>query len=150
MESSSHPSKAGEVLIRQAEPDDFPRLIELNSKAFPLLGEENVVWSVRQLSNHLKVFPAGQLVALIDGRIVGGGRLAGYAAMAAELTPEEYVQKVKDGELRDNVLSFQLREGFVVRGILRNYITDPVSLNHATLIEWLNPDYVETEASSKV
>lgn len=30
-----------------------------------------MVWSVRQLHNHLKVFPAGQLVAVIDGRIVG-------------------------------------------------------------------------------
>lgn len=70
--------------------------------------------------------------------------------MAAELTPEEYVQKVKDGEIRDTVLSFQLREGFVACRILRNYITDPVSLNHASLIEWLNPDYVETESSSKV
>ena len=40
---------------------------------------------------------------------------AGYAEKAAELTPEEYVQMVKDGEIRDNVLSFQLREGFVVR-----------------------------------
>jgi predicted amidohydrolase/predicted N-acetyltransferase YhbS len=226
MEPSTYQSKAGDVLIRQAEPEDFPRLIELNNRAFPLLSEENVVWSVRQLHNHLKVFPAGQLVAVIDGRIVGavasliikadrdpyrqhtyagitdggyfhnhdpsgdtlygadvyvdpdeqgkgigaalyearrvlckrlnlrrilaGGRLAGYAAMAAELTPEEYVQKVKDGEIRDHVLSFQLREGFVARGILRNYITDPVSLNHASLIEWLNPDYVETEPSSKV
>lgn len=226
MEPSIYQTNAGEVLVRRVEAEDFPRLIELNSKAFPLLGEENVVWSVRQLSNHLKVFPAGQLVAVIDGQIVGavaslivqtgrdpyrphtyggitdggyfhnhdqagdtlygadvyvdpdyqsrgigkalyearrqlckqlnlrrilaGGRLAGYSLKAADLTPEEYVQMVKDGELTDDVLNFQLRQGFVVRTILRNYITDPVSLNHATLIEWLNPDYVETEASSKV
>lgn len=226
MQSERYMTKAGEIVIRRAEEDDFAEMIALNSKAFPLLGEENVVWSIRQLTNHLKLFPAGQLVALLDGRIVGavasliipterdpyrphtyagitdggyfhnhdptgdtlygadvyvdpylqgqgigavlyearrvlckrlnlrrilaGGRMAGYAAKAEELTPEEYVQKVKDGELNDSVLSFQMREGFIVRAILRNYITDPVSKNHATLIEWLNPEHVETEASSKV
>ena len=219
-------SKSGDVLIRQVEPEDIPTLIKLNKEAFPLMAEENVVWSERQLRNHLKLFPAGQLVALVDGRIVGavasliidtgrdpyrthtyagitdggyfhnhdpngdslygadvyvdpdcqgkgiggalyearrrlcrslnlrriiaGGRLSGYSEKQAELTPEEYVQKVKDGELRDNVLSFQLKQGFVVRGILRNYITDPMSGNYASLIEWLNPEYVETETSSKV
>lgn len=61
MKSSTHESKAGEILIRQVEPDDFPRLIELNSKAFPLLGEENVVWSVRQLNNHSRCSPPGSL-----------------------------------------------------------------------------------------
>lgn len=71
MESKSYICKAGEVFIRRAEPEDFPALIALNCKAFPLLGEENVVWSVRQLSNHLKLFPAGQIVAVLEGRIVG-------------------------------------------------------------------------------
>jgi len=83
-------------------------------------------------------------------RILAGGRLANYSEHAEELSPEEYVQKVVDGELRDNVLTFQLREGFVARGILRNYIVDPASRNTASLVEWLNPDYVEHAASSKV
>jgi hypothetical protein len=65
MEISTHPSKAGEVLIRQAGPEDFPRLIDLKNWAFPLLSEENAVWSIRQFQNHLKVFPAGQLVAVL-------------------------------------------------------------------------------------
>ncbi len=218
--------KRGDILIRETEAADIPRLIELNAMAFPLMDEENVVWSERQLHAHLKIFPAGQLVALAGGRIVGavssliissgrdpyrphtyagitdggyfhnhdpdgdtlygadvyvdpdcqgtgvgsalyearrrlckqlnlrrilaGGRLAGYDAMAAELTPEEYVQKVKNGQLRDDVLSFQIGHGFVVRGILHNYITDPMSRNNASLIEWLNPDHVDREASSKV
>ena len=59
------------VLIRTAEPEDIPHLIELNKKAFPTMAEENVVWSERQLSNHQKVFPAGQLVAVVDDQIVG-------------------------------------------------------------------------------
>lgn len=226
MQPFTFESHKGPVHIRPIQHEDIPRLIEMNKKAFPLMAEENVVWSERQLKNHLRLFPEGQLAAEIDGRIVGavasliipanrdpyrphtyagitdggyfhnhdssgdtlygadvyvdpdcqgcgvgaalyearrrlckklnlrrilaGGRLASYDALADELTPESYVQKVKEGELRDAVLSFQLREGFTVRGILRNYITDPMSRNNASLIEWLNPDYTPAEPSSKV
>ena len=83
-------------------------------------------------------------------RILAGGRISGYAKHEKELSPEAYIQKVKDGEIHDNVLSFQLKQGFVMRGILRNYIVDPMSHNLASLIEWLNPDYTPKEISSKV
>ncbi len=74
-------------------------------------------------------------------RILGGGRLWRYSEYVDLLTPQEYVAQVKEGEIADPVLGFQLREGFVVRGIMKNYIRDPKSCNHASLIEWLNPDY---------
>jgi predicted amidohydrolase/GNAT superfamily N-acetyltransferase len=74
-------------------------------------------------------------------RIVAGGRIHGYRARASDMTPEQYVRAVEMGEVKDLVLSFQLREGFVVRGILRNYITDPNSRNHATFLEWTNPEH---------
>jgi len=74
-------------------------------------------------------------------RVLAGGRVHGYASYAQSLTPEEYVEAVEAGTIRDSVLGFQLREGFVVRGVLRNYIRDPQSRNVATLIEWTNPDY---------
>ena len=48
MEEFSHPGKVGDILLRRIEPDDIPELIELNKKAFPLMAEENVVWSERQ------------------------------------------------------------------------------------------------------
>jgi len=73
-------------------------------------------------------------------RILSGGRLADYHAHR-ELAPEAYVAAVQAGELHDRVLSFQLREGFAVRGVLFDYLRDPASLNYATLIEWLNPEY---------
>lgn len=84
-------------------------------------------------------------------RILGGGRLWRYSEYASELTPEEYVWGVQDGRIKDPVLGFQLREGFVVRGIMPNYIRDPRSGNHASLIEWLNPDYqVDEQEERKV
>lgn len=74
-------------------------------------------------------------------RILAGGRIWNYSEHADKMSPDEYVRRVEQGELKDLVLSFQLREGFVVRDILHNYLPDPNSLNHASLIEWLNPDY---------
>lgn len=75
-------------------------------------------------------------------RIIAGGRIQGYHQHAATMSAVQYVRAVETGELRDVVLSFQLREGFIVRGMLRNYITDPLSKNHATFIEWSNPDFM--------
>lgn len=74
-------------------------------------------------------------------RILAGGRLWNYDEHAAEMSPEEYAYRVADGEFRDLVLSFQLREGFILRGVMPNYLRDAKSHNHASLIEWLNPDY---------
>ena len=69
-------------------------------------------------------------------RIVAGGRLWGYHEYANRMWPEEYVQRVVDGELHDRVLSSQLRAGYRVRGILAEYLKDPRSHNYATLLEW--------------
>lgn len=74
-------------------------------------------------------------------RILAGGRLWNYSDYKDQFTPEEYAQRVVAGEIRDLVLSFQLREGFVLRGILTNYLRDRRSNNFASLIEWLNPHY---------
>jgi GNAT superfamily N-acetyltransferase len=74
-------------------------------------------------------------------RILAGGRLWNYVEAAGSWSPEEYAERVVRGELRDLVLSFQLREGFVLRGIMPGYLNDPRSMNYASLIEWLNPDY---------
>ena len=198
-------------------PEDISGLVRLNRLCFPRMAEEDEVWTEKQLRNHLRMFPQGQLVAELDGELVGasaslivdmgedpyrehtyagitddstflnhtstgdtlygadvyvhpehrgrqighllyearrdlcrrlnlrrilaGGRLSGYHEWADALSPEDYLRKVEQEEIEDPVLSFQLGEGFVVRGLLENYIRDPLSLNYASLIEWLNPDY---------
>jgi len=73
--------------------------------------------------------------------IVAGGVLPDYPQQRARMSVHEYVEKVVDGELWDSTLSFQLRNGFEVLGMLENYIEDSVSDNWATLIRWENPDY---------
>jgi predicted amidohydrolase/GNAT superfamily N-acetyltransferase len=74
-------------------------------------------------------------------RILAGGRLWNYDEHHDKYSAVEYAQRVAAGEIRDLVLSFQLREGFVLRGVMPNYLRDPRSKNFASLIEWLNPDY---------
>jgi predicted amidohydrolase/GNAT superfamily N-acetyltransferase len=205
------------IKIRQATGKDISKLIELNKLAYPVLANENVVWRAPHLESHQRIFPEGQLVAEIGGKIVGGvsslivdmgrnplrhhtwagitdsgyftnhdpeadtlygadvyvhpdsrgkgvgnalyearrllcrrlnkrrilagGRLWNYEDHAEQMSPHEYAQRVVAGEFRDLVLSFQLREGFQLRGVMPNYLCDPKSHNHASLIEWLNPDH---------
>ncbi len=70
--------------------------------------------------------------------IVAGGMLPGYAAHKSTLSVHDYVQKVVTGELSDPTLSFQLKNGFEVRGFLENYLDDEASDGWATLIVWEN------------
>ncbi|HZM00273.1 MAG TPA: GNAT family N-acetyltransferase [Planctomycetota bacterium] len=75
-------------------------------------------------------------------RIRAGARLRGYHAHAGRLSPEEYLEQVARGELYDPTLTFQLRRGFRVLGLIPGYLRhDPESLGHAACIEWLNPQF---------
>lgn len=78
--------------------------------------------------------------------IVAGGLIPGYAAHKGALSVQAYVDQVVAGVLQDPTLSFQLRNGFRVRGLIENYLEDSASDNWSTLIEWLNPDYQPTKA----
>ncbi len=73
--------------------------------------------------------------------IVAGGLIPGYARFKTEMTVDAYVDQVVAGTLYDPTLSFQLRQGFRVRGLIENYIQDSASDNWSTLIEWVNPEY---------
>src|SRR5450432_1183566 len=213
------------ISIREATRADVPRLVELNRDAYPVLAEDDVVWGERHLISHQRIFPQGQLVAELNGKIVGaaatlvvdlgtnslrhhtwpgvtdsgyftnhspeadtlygadvyvdpkhqgqgvgaalyegrrqlcrrlnkrrilaGGRLWNYHEHASRMSPEEYAERVAAGELKDKVLSFQLREDFSLRGVMPHYLLDPMSHNHASLVEWLNPEYRPPVASDR-
>lgn len=81
-------------------------------------------------------------------RIVAGGRLWGYCDHAERMSAEEYAYQVANGTIRDLVLSFQIREGFQLRGVMPHYLTDKRSHNFASLIEWINPGYKPKKSSS--
>jgi GNAT superfamily N-acetyltransferase len=74
-------------------------------------------------------------------RIIAGGRLFNYCEHAGRMSAQEYAERVVGGELRDPVLSFQLKNDFKFIKILPNYMRDSRSANYASFIEWKNPKY---------
>jgi predicted amidohydrolase/GNAT superfamily N-acetyltransferase len=213
------------VQVRQARRSDIESLVELNRVCYPTMAEDDVVWGRKHLETHQRVFPQGQLVAVVDNRILGacsslvvdlgpdplrnhtwagitdggyfynhnplgdtlygadvyvhpdarghgvghalyearralcrrlnlrrillGGRLWNYDEYADRFSPDEYAARVAAGELRDLVLSFQLREGFELRSVMPHYLRDRRSHNYASLLEWLNPDYRATGKTAR-
>lgn len=205
------------MIIRRITEDDISDIIELQTKSFPIMAKDGVIWQEHHLKSHIKVFPEGQLCAELDGKIiasasglvisltpeykehtwkeatafgmftnhtlegdclygadisthpdsrgqgiatmlydarkdlavklnlrrmVAGGRLFNYCDHAEKMTPQEYAEKVVRDEIKDPVLSFQLKNGFRFVKILPNYMRDARSLNHASFIEWKNTKYV--------
>ncbi len=77
--------------------------------------------------------------------IVFGGRLPGYARRSKQYPDaSEYARAVQSGRLRDPTLGFQLRNGFELLGVLRNYLpSDRESGGNAAHLCWRNPDYAD-------
>ncbi|TAN08482.1 MAG: GNAT family N-acetyltransferase [Rhodanobacteraceae bacterium] len=73
--------------------------------------------------------------------IIFGGRMPGLAKHLAKYPePQDYVDAVIAGRLRDATLSFQLRNGFEMIGLLRDYLPyDRDSLGYAVHLVWRNP-----------
>jgi predicted amidohydrolase/ribosomal protein S18 acetylase RimI-like enzyme len=74
-------------------------------------------------------------------RMVAGGRIPGYREHAGRLTPEQYIDAVKQGELKDMALTAHLKAGYQVLGVHFDYLTDSASLNYATFLEMPNPRF---------
>ena len=80
--------------------------------------------------------------------IVAGGRMPGYRKYKDELSPREYIDKVKRKEIYDPVMTFQLSNDFHVKKVLTNYLLDDTeSQAYATLIEWNNVYYTPPRPS---
>ena len=78
--------------------------------------------------------------------IIAGGRIPGYLEHADKLTPRQYIEQVRNKEIFDPILSFQLSNDFHVRKILKGYLPqDKESKAYATLLEWINVYYEEKE-----
>ncbi len=82
-----------------------------------------------------------QLIRRLGMRgMVAGGQLSGYHHYRGTMGVEQYIERVVRGEIADPTLTPQLRSGFVVRGVLWNYLDDAEHGCEASLIVWENPD----------
>ena len=77
--------------------------------------------------------------------------MPGYRKKAKQVSsPEEYVEKVQEKKIRDQVLSFQFRQGFELVCILHGYLSsDKDSMGHAVLLLWRNPQIDHNKETSK-
>jgi len=78
--------------------------------------------------------------------IIIGGRIPGYSKYSEEITPNQYIQKVKTREIVDKVLTFQLANDFHTKRAIRNYNKeDKASKSHAVFMVWDNIFYQSTK-----
>ena len=76
--------------------------------------------------------------------IMFGGRIPNYYKYSDQIRPKEYIDKVKQKEIFDPVLTFQLSNDFHVRKVMRNYLpNDEESRHYACLLQWDNIYYQE-------
>ncbi|MDQ3551844.1 MAG: bifunctional GNAT family N-acetyltransferase/carbon-nitrogen hydrolase family protein [Bacteroidota bacterium] len=77
--------------------------------------------------------------------IIFGGRIPGYHEYMDQMTPKEYIQKVKGREIIDSTLTFQIANDFHVKKVLKNYMPgDEESGDYAVLMQWDNIYYQES------
>lgn len=83
--------------------------------------------------------------------IVFGGRIPGYARYEKNGMPiQNYIQGVIKKEIKDNVLGFQLRNGFEPIGVLKDYLTgDTESKGYASHMMWRNVLYTEEKIKNQ-
>ncbi|MFV0365748.1 MAG: GNAT family N-acetyltransferase [Mangrovibacterium sp.] len=85
--------------------------------------------------------------------ITFGGRIPNYRKYASEMSPKEYIEKVKSKEIYDPVFDFQFSNDFRPTRILKNYLEGDVeSKDYAVLLKWDNIYYekqVQKAASVK-
>lgn len=74
--------------------------------------------------------------------IVFGGRIPNYHKFSNQLSPKQYLEKVKRKEINDPVLNFQMSNDFHPSKILNGYLEgDKASGDFAVLLEWDNIYY---------
>ncbi|MAT56382.1 MAG: carbon-nitrogen hydrolase [Ignavibacteriae bacterium] len=74
--------------------------------------------------------------------IAFGGRIPNYHKYINDLSPKEYIEKVRSREIHDPVLNFQISNDFHPVRILKGYLEgDEASNEYAVLLRWDNIYY---------
>lgn len=73
--------------------------------------------------------------------IIFGGRLPSYGRRKNKVQgPEDYIEQVKSRKIRDQVINFQISNGFEPLGVLKDYLPeDRESEGYAVHMLWKNP-----------
>ncbi|MEO6093230.1 MAG: GNAT family N-acetyltransferase [Novosphingobium sp.] len=73
--------------------------------------------------------------------IAFAGRMPGYARRSREFpNPKDYIDAVVEKRIKDNVVNFQIAQGYEPKGVLPDYIPqDKDSGGNAVMMYWANP-----------
>jgi ribosomal protein S18 acetylase RimI-like enzyme len=83
MSDSLHPRDLG-IIVRNTQPQDIPKITDLQKESFPYLARYGNIWRLEELESHLHIFPQGQFVAVEpDGMVVGSA-----STLIVSLNPE--------------------------------------------------------------
>src|SRR5919108_1016578 len=83
MSDSLHPRDLG-VIVRNTQPEDIPKIVNLQKESFPDMASYGMIWPSSFLQSHLQIFSEGQFVAVEpDGTIVGSA-----STLIVSLNPE--------------------------------------------------------------
>lgn len=77
-------------------------------------------------------------------QMIVGGRIPGYDAHKDQMSVHKYIERVRNKEAYDTILSFQLANDFHVRRVIKNYVPEDIeSGTYAVLLQWQNIYYQE-------
>ncbi len=97
--SSFYVLNSDSVIVRQAIVSDIPKIVKLQEESFADLAKIGNIWHPDELPSHLDVFPEGQLVAELDGEVVGSA-----TSLIVSLDPE-YAEHTWNGITGNGMLS---------------------------------------------
>jgi ribosomal protein S18 acetylase RimI-like enzyme len=86
MSDSLHPRDLG-VIVRNTQPEDIPKIVDLQKESFPYLARYGNIWYPEELESHLRIFPQGQFVA-----VEPNGMVVGSASTLIVLLNPEYAE----------------------------------------------------------
>lgn len=73
--------------------------------------------------------------------IVAGGHMANFVDHKGGMSAQDYLEAVSRGRIYDSTLTFQMENGFEIRGALKDYLPDEATDGWAALIVWENPGF---------
>lgn len=83
--------------------------------------------------------------------IIFGGRIPNYHQFSADITPREYIDKVRNKEIHDPVLNFQMSNDFHPVRLIKGYLEgDKESEEYAVLLEWDNVYYEKKSQTAAI
>jgi ribosomal protein S18 acetylase RimI-like enzyme len=103
MSDSLHPRDLG-VIVRNTQPEDIRRIVELQKESFPYLSRYGNIWHPEELESHLRIFPQGQFVVVEPNGMVVGSASTLIVLLNPEYAEHTWKEITADGTFTNHTL----------------------------------------------